>query len=77
MLPIGVCYKLLASQVLHRGPKELEDSGHEIGTVVHNFIALVQLPFTSPVSSLGPGFTVQNDGGWLQQPRPLMTHGLP
>jgi hypothetical protein len=44
LLHIGVCYKLLASWVLHRGPKDLEVTGHEIGnvgSVVNNFIAVV------------------------------------
>jgi hypothetical protein len=66
--------------VLHRGPKELEVTGHEIGnvdSVVNNFMALVPQPFGSPVTNLGPGSTVQNGGGgWLQQPRPLMINGL-
>jgi hypothetical protein len=65
--------------VLHRGPKELEVTGHEIGnvgSVVNNFIALVPEPFRSPVSNLGPGSTMQNGGGWLQQTRPLTINGL-
>lgn len=79
MLHIGVCYKLLASSVLHRGPKELEVSGHEIGhvgSVVNNFITLMPEPFKSPVSNLGPGSTVQNGCGWLQQTRRLTINGL-
>ena len=75
LLHIDVCYKFLASWVLHEGPEELEVTGH-VGIVVSCFIALVPQPFTSPVSNLGPHSTVQNGGGWLQQHRPLMINGL-
>jgi hypothetical protein len=44
----------LASQVLHKGSKEMEVTGHEIGTVasmVHNFIAAVPQLITGPVGT--------------------------
>ena len=33
MLYVGICCKLLASQVFLKGSKEIEINGHEIGTV--------------------------------------------
>jgi len=46
----------LASQVLHKGSKQMEITGHEIGTVrsiVHNFPASVPVPqlITGPVGT--------------------------
>ena len=41
----------LASQVLHKGSKEVEDTGHDIGTagsMVHNFPASVPQLITGP-----------------------------
>jgi hypothetical protein len=56
LLHFGVCYKLLASQVLN-GAKEMKVVAREIWTVerlVHLLAAIVPQPLTSPVVSMDP-----------------------
>jgi hypothetical protein len=69
-LPHGICWELLACQVLLKRSKEMEITV-TVGMVVHNLLAV------SSVGSSGRVFAVQNDEVLAQQPRSFAMNALP
>jgi hypothetical protein len=79
LLHVGMCSKSPASQVLLKGPREMEITRCKIGivgTVLHNIPAITSKSVTSPVVRTGPGIIMQSNDTLVQQPSPFVINGL-